>query len=477
MTYEYLKNLKATHQTLRLLNSDNFAMSVSFFHTVFIAPRQTVLSQSSILQSLEDYLFALELSYPGQFPRKAQAYLDEFAQSGYLRKYYADADEPLYELTPHTQRALEWIESLQKREFVGSRSRFNLIFELLEELEFETGLDDAARIEKLEAQKRRIDEEIEAIRGRRAMRFDESRIREHYMQIEEIARRLRYDFSEIEYNFRELNQTAMEQIAMREDAKGEVLGSIFELEDGIRESDQGKSFFAFWQLLTDVERSEKLSMMLEKLYRIDTVRSFDPERRLRHLKYELLASGEKITQVTSRLVEQLRRFIDDRVWIENRRILQLCKGIEKQALEIRENQPGKRSFVSLPGEKAAIRSIASKRLYRPKEKQQFIEEIILREHSVDLESFYHQCFVDEALLRRHIDTLLQERPLCSLGDLNEVFGIDKGVAELIGYLSIAKTDERAQVSDSESEALEIRDFDGNEKRVIVPKIIFTRRER
>ena len=477
MTYEYLKNLKATHQTLRLLNSDNFAMSISFFYTVFVSARQTVLRQASILQSLEDYLFALELSYPGLFPRKPQAYLDEFAQSGYLRKYYADADEPLYEMTPHTQRALEWIESLQKREFVGSRSRFNIIFELLEELEFETGLDDEARIARLEAQKRQIDEEIAAIRDRRAMRFDESRIREHYMQIEEIARRLRYDFSEIEYNFRELNQAAMEQIALREDAKGEVLGSIFELEDGIRESDQGKSFFAFWQLLTDVERSEKLSMMLEKLYQIETVCSFDPQRRLRHLKYELLASSEKITQVTSRLVEQLRRFIDDRVWIENRRILQLCKGIEKQALELRESQPKGRNFISLPGEKAAIRSIAAKRLYRPKEKQQFIEEIILKEHTVDLESFYHQCYVDEALLRRQIDTLLQEQPVCSLGDLAEAFGIDKGVAELVGYLSIARLDEWAQIAEDETEQFDVRDFDGNKKRVVLPKITFVRREK
>jgi hypothetical protein len=380
-------------------------------------------------------------------------------------------------MTPHTQRALEWIESLQKREFVGSRSRFNIIFELLEELEFETGLDDEARIARLEAQKRQIDEEIAAIRDRRAMRFDESRIREHYMQIEEIARRLRYDFSEIEYNFRELNQAAMEQIALREDAKGEVLGSIFELEDSIRESDQGKSFFAFWQLLTDVERSEKLSMMLEKLYQIETVCSFDPQRRLRHLKYELLASSEKITQVTSRLVEQLRRFIDDRVWIENRRILQLCKGIEKQALELRESQPKGRNFISLPGEKAAIRSIAAKRLYRPKEKQQFIEEIILKEHTVDLESFYHQCYVDEALLRRQIDTLLQERPVCSLGDLAEAFGIDKGVAELVGYLSIARLDEWAQIAEDETEQLDVRDFDGNKKRVVLPKITFVRREK
>ena len=473
MTYEYLKTLRSTHQTLKLINSDNFAMSVSFFYKAFIQKREGVLPQNKILQLLEDYLFALEQSYIGVFSRSAQAYLDDFAKSGYLRKYYADADEPLYELTPHTQRALEWIEGLSKREFVGSRSRFNIIFELLEELEFETSLDDEARIIKLEKEKRKIDEQIEAIRNRQALRFDDARIKEHYMQIEEIARRLRYDFSEIEYNFRKLNQTVMEQIAMRDDAKGEVLGSIFELEDSIRLSDQGRSFFAFWQLLTDGQRSEKLTKMLENLYNIETVEHFDPQKRLRHLKYDLLGSGEKISRVTSRLVEQLRRFIDDRVWIENRRILQLCKNIEKQALSIKEIQPKVRRFTTLPGSRVPIASIASKTLYTPKTKVQFSKEIVIKESDVDLESFYHQCYIDEILLRQRIDTLLQEKTICTLAEVVKRFGVDKGVAELIGYLSIAKSDDNTSISYDKVQHIEVYDFDGNKKLITLPKIIFT----
>ena len=138
LTYDYLKTLKATHQTLRLLCSDNFAMTLSFFHTVFIEGRRTTVVQSELARLLEDYLFVLNEQQEVAFPKTAQEYLNDFAGSGYLRKYYADADEPQYDLTPQTQKALEWIESLQKREFVGSRSRFNLIFDLLEELEFET---------------------------------------------------------------------------------------------------------------------------------------------------------------------------------------------------------------------------------------------------------------------------------------------------------------------------------------------------
>ncbi len=474
MTYDYLKALKKSHQTLRLLCSDNFAMSLSFFHAVFVEARRSSILQSELVRYLEDYLFILNEQEDGAFPKAAQEYLNDFANSGYLRKYYGDAEEPIYDLTPHTQKALEWIESLQKREFIGSRSRFNLIFELIEELAFETELDDEARIEKLEAKKREIDAQIEAIRSKTALRFDESRVKEQYMQIEEIARALKYDFAEIEYNFRELNTRAMETIAMREDAKAEVLGSIFVIEDEIRESDQGKSFFAFWQLLTDMERSTKLSEMIEKLYALESVRRFDPQRRLKNLKYELLGSGEKIVTVTGRLIEQLRRFIDDRVWVENRRILELCRTIEKQALECKESMPKSRTFTALPGAKVTISSIADKRLYRLRSDTHFEARIEPKAATIDLESFLHQCYVDEALLKRRIDTLLQERVQCTLGEVVAHYGADKGIAELIGYYTVAKSRSTARIEKEVYEVVEVKDFDGNFKKVRIPKTVFTR---
>jgi hypothetical protein len=100
---------------------------------------------------------------------------------------------------------------LEKREFVGSHSKFTIIFELLEKLEFETSLSDEERIEALQRQKNEIDEKIEAIQLKRDLRFDDSRIKEHYMQILEITQRLTYDFTEMEYKFKELNTHAMEK--------------------------------------------------------------------------------------------------------------------------------------------------------------------------------------------------------------------------------------------------------------------------
>lgn len=98
-------------------------------------------------------------------------------------------------------------------------------------------MDDSQRIKKLEDEKKAIDRQIEAIKSKKDMRFDNTRIKEHYMQIDEIVRKLKYDFSEMEYNFRDLNKLALEEITLKSDEKSGVLHTIFDIEDNIRQSD------------------------------------------------------------------------------------------------------------------------------------------------------------------------------------------------------------------------------------------------
>lgn len=476
MTFEYLQHLKQYNKTLKLLGSDHMAMTASFLYYVFIEKKNITLTHSRIVNLLDDYLYNLNLSYEGMFPRSAKEYLDSFCSdaNGYLRKYHGADDEPLYELTTHTAKALEFLQSLERREFVGSRSKFNVIFELLEDLEFETNYDDAQRIHALEQEKAKLDRQIEAIRAKQDIRFDSSRIKEHFMLLEETARKLKYDFAEIEYNFRELNNTAMEKIAATDAGKSGVLDSIFTIEDSIREQDQAKSFFAFWQLLTDAQRNEGLSDMLENLYENEVVKAFDKDERLKSLKYELLQSAQKVSSVSSKLVEQLRRFIDDRAWLDNKRILDLCKSIEKNAIEVKSEIPKAREFFAIKGNRATIRSPFANRLYEVKEEKKLTAELLEKDVDIDLESFYHQFFIDEALLRKRIKKMLLHRPQCSIEDIVQAYGIDKGVAELIGYLSIAKNSQSARVETHQKVRLDIVDFDGTDKRVSMPNIVFVR---
>ncbi len=479
MTYQYLKNLKTYNQTIKLLNSDNFAMMVGFFHFVFVQKRHIALNHATIIGYLEDYLYDIHQSDADAYPKSAKEYLDDFVsdKNGYLKKYQGSEDEAMYELTPHTQKVFEFLESLEQREFVGSRTKFNIIFELLEELEFETHLSDAERIAALEDEKRAIDERIAKIQVKEDLRFDSSRIKEHFMLIEEQSRKLKYDFAQIEYNFRELNHRTMVNIANASGAKEGVLDSIFESEEQIRQSDQGKSFFAFWQVLTDTQKNEKLSEMLEKLYEIEVIQKFDKHESVKNLKHDLLLHASKITKVSSKLIEQLRRFIDDRVWIENKKILESCKSIEKTALEIKENAPIGKDFFCMTGSGVRVESVFEKSLYTPKDTTKFLQEIKEETDTVDLESFYNLFYIDEELLQNNINTLLQLHPQVTLQKVIERFPVTKGVSELVAYLSLVqKPSYDAIIQMDQKTKIKICDEHKKERWVLVPKIIITRGE-
>ena len=361
----------------------------------------------------------------------------------------------------------------KKQEFVATESKLKIIMDLLKELEFETNLSDEERITSLEAEKREIDKKIKAIKNRQDLRFDERKIKEQFMQIEKHSLELLSDFREIEYNFRVLNQEAKRAIAKTEGGKGEVLGKIFEIEDTIRESNQGQSFYAFWDFLMDTRQMEYLDELLYKLYDIPQIESMDNERRLENLKYNLLSCGEKSHKVLTKLIEQLRRFIDDKMWVENRRILELVQSIEQKAIKLKDNPPTMREFFSINGVKISVESIASKRLFIPSKKEEFSHEVKEEILEVDLDKLYNQVYVDEAILKENIKKMLQQKSQFSLKELNEFFPIRKGVAELIVYLKLAKNMSNAYVEESRDKLL-IEDEYGNKKIVLMDRVVFVR---
>ena len=474
MTYEYLQNLKRQNQTIKLLNSDNFAMMVGFFYFIFVEKKYITIKHSMILDLLDDYLYNINLTYKNSYPKSSKEYLDDFVsdKNGYLKKYHTNEDEAVYELTPYTQKTLEFLEGLDGTEFIGSRTKFNIVFELLEELMFETNLSDKERIKILQDQKKEIDAKIQKIEKKEDLRFDNSRIKEHFMLISEQARRLKYDFSQIEYNFRDLNTKAMQKIASSYDSKDSVLDSIFDIEDSIRKSDQGKSFFAFWQVLTDSKKNEQLSLMLENLYKIDSIKELDNQKRLKTLKFDLLNNATKITKVSSKLMEQLRRFLDDRVWVENKKIFDFCKSIEKSAMDIQKDAPNVRKVMTLSNTKVQVNSVFERSLYNIKEDKVFKNELKDTDIKIDIDKIYDIFYIDEEKLKSNINYFLQKDTQITLEQIIKKFPILKGVAELISYISIAKNSQNTLIEATNFIKLTIQDSDNNIKSVLVPNIIF-----
>ena len=102
----------------------------------------------------------------------------------------------------------------------------------------------------------------------------------------------------------------------------------------IADSDQGRSFQAFYDLLLSPARQRELTELLERVHRLDLVEHGDA--RLRYIHHDWLDAGERTQATVRQLSEQLRRFLDDQVWLENRRVMELLRSIESRSLALRD---------------------------------------------------------------------------------------------------------------------------------------------
>ena len=138
LDYAILEKLRQSHPAWRLLRSDHTALVVSFLQRVFIVPNVREMPQADLAESLEDELFALRVrDNKAAFPKSALDYLNDWAstEKGWLRKFYrAGSDEPHFDLTPATEKAIAWLDTLAARSFVGTESRLLTLFELLKQM-------------------------------------------------------------------------------------------------------------------------------------------------------------------------------------------------------------------------------------------------------------------------------------------------------------------------------------------------------
>ena len=465
-----------------MLRSDHAVLVTSFLHRVFIAPNERTLAQSDLAEALEDELFALrERQGPDAFPRSAIDYLNDWTspERGWLRKFYpSDSDEPHFDLTPATEKAIAWLGSLSERSFVGTESRLLTLFELLRQMCEGTETDPEARIAELSRRRDEIDTAIEGVRSGNFPLLDDTALKERFQQFVQMARDLLADFREVEQNFRGLDRRVRERITLWEGAKGELLDDILSERDSIEESDQGRSFRAFWEFLLSADRQEELTRLLERVLALPPVAEMSPDARTRRVHYDWLEASEHTQRTVARLSEQLRRFLDDKAWLENRRIMDILHGIETNALALRDHPPAG-NVIDIAGTAANIRLPMERRLYTPPHRTRIADvELEADDAELDAAILFSQLVVDKSRLESNIRRALQDRPQITLCELCEREPLEQGLAELVAYLQLADETFEATVDESVADPVywEGASADGAPvlRQAAVPRVIFVR---
>nr|WP_306270549.1 DUF3375 domain-containing protein [Ornithinimicrobium sp. HY1793] len=467
--------MREGHPAWRLLRAGNAALVLSFLGQFFVVDNHGAVSSTELAAALDDQLHLLNLSAPDEprYPRPAPDYLQDWAatESGWLRRFYpSGSDEVHYEATSDLEKAYAWVTGLRARTFVGTASRLETVFDLLRQIVHGAESDPEARLTELRRRRDKLDREIAAAEAGEVAVLDPTALRERYQQFAGTARELLSDFREVEENFRGLDRAARERIASWEGGKGELLAELVGNRADITASDQGRSFQAFYDLLLSQSRQEELSELLAGVQSLDDLH---PDRRLRTIHHDWSDAAERTQRTVRQISEQLRRFLDDQMWLENRRVLDLVRSVEAAALASRESPPPVGLDVDVPGIEIALP--LERPLYDARPAAE-VDSLLdpEAEADVDISALFGQTFVDQARLADHIRTIVPPSSTVLLEDIVNFYPVEQGAAEIVGYLALTDDDLEVTLDETQETIIEYADSTG-QRRARLPRVTVSRR--
>ena len=479
-----LEDLRATHPAWRLLRYERAPVAIAFLHHAFVGPSARAIAEDSAIELLDDLLYALRADDPNRdrASRSAREYLMEWAgdDRAFVRRYYPlDSEEPHFAVTPGAERAIVWLGTLGQSSFVGTESRLRTAIELLRQLDIGTDGDVDVHLEDLHRRRRAIDEEIAHVEAGDLRLLDDRSVAERFEQFVLLARELLADFRQVEENFRTLDRNVRERIAQWDGSKGELLGDVFGERDVITASDQGASFRAFWEVLSSVSNQDELTERLGRVTSLAPIAALGPDRRIRRIHHDWFNAGDHTQRTVAALTAQLRRFIDDKTWLENRRIIEILREIEQHAIAIRDRPPVG-LFHSVASTAADIALPMERRLANPPSTASIGVDQLLDPVDADLTALFADSGIDTKALADHVDDLLAGQSQITLAEICAHHPLAAGLAELVAYLQLRDDRfDRAFLDDHRDRiALPGTDEDGEggtPARVVdMPRVVFVR---
>ena len=430
---------------------------------------------------MDDHLHALNAeiatdSGEERFPKEPRSYLEDWAatDAAYLRRFYPPGDDEVhYEVTPAFEKAYAWVMTLKGRSFVGTESRLHTVVELLRQIVHGTEVEPDVRLAELRRRRDELDAEIAAVEAGVVTVLDATGVRDRYQQLSTTARELLSDFREVEENFRLLDRAAREKIAAWDGSKGELLAELVGSRSEIAGSDQGRSFQSFYDFLLSESRQAELTELLAKVSTLDTI---EADHRIRGIHHDWSEAADRAQRTVRQISEQLRRFLDDQVWLENRRVLDLVRAVESVLLlsSATTRRPSG-SKVDQPGIEIALPF--ERPLYQPPAAAAVESHIAPATEEVDADLLFTQTFIDQARLIETIRTVLPESSSALLSDVIAMHPIEQGAAEIVGYLALNDEDVTVDMDDTDETLLEYSDPADPDitKRARLPKVTVRRR--
>ncbi len=484
MRYEEIDQLIEQAQPIKILRTRTAPLIISFLYAEFKQRNSITIPSYELTSRLSDYLEQLKfdtilIDEKGDSLTIARKYIDQWCseESRYITRYPDENGEPMHELTPAVERVFQWLESLQKREFVGTESRFKDIFRRLQELIDNTSDDPKRKIAELEAKKKEINEQIAHIKKTgKTDTYNDTQIKERFFEISKTARELTSDFKEVEQNFKDITLNIYKKQTQRDLHKGDILGYALDATEELKASDQGKSFYAFWQFLISGDKQDELMLMIEYVYQLLRLREIDAaDNFLKKIKIYLHTSGQKVINSNHLLADKLSRILVEKEMTDRRRSQELMLDIKNLAVQKIGQFAGQKDFMHIEGG-----TDISMDMDRPWGEAPQIANFTNQPQgigSTNLENanfgkLFDQFELNKQEVERTITKFLGDKSQITLRELTHLQPITKGLEEIITYFSIAAQSPKHKVDSLNNELIEWFGEDGVRRSITLPRLEF-----
>jgi hypothetical protein len=123
------------------------------------------------------------------------------------------------------ERAIQWLEDLQARPFVGAESRLEIIFRQLEEIALFSTAEAQPRLAAFRAQKDALEAQIESVETTNtAEMYTAVQLTGRFANALDLARGLEADFRQLKENFKEVARALAEAQTKPGATKGRIVG-------------------------------------------------------------------------------------------------------------------------------------------------------------------------------------------------------------------------------------------------------------
>lgn len=483
-----VRSLVDSAVTLKLLRARNLSLIISFLYREYKVGEQISIPYQLLVQRLADFLEEIEYWDEDDevksdrlilaFDEKAKLYIDRWIDAHYLRNMMDDdRKEPLVFLSKHVEKGFQVFELLKDREFVGTESKFKDIFTKLRDIIENANPNKEKRLVELERRKQVIEEEIRKIKIDGYVKtYEDYQVKSRYEEVNRLANELIGDFKEVEDNFKEITRKIYERQQQAELSKGKLLAETFDALYELRSTDQGKSFYAFWQFMLDETSQNDFKKLTKEVYDVLEDRDIEiSSRSLRKLKSLLHLAARKVLDKNGVLADKLSREIVAKEQLESRKAKELMSGIRQLAIQLVNHASSKQTYLEIQGNPKFHLPLERKLGERP-ENNSFIAKAeqaqLALEDLEDLSKIYNSDLIDKHQLLANIHDLLQSRSQVTLLEVVKEKGLNKGLAELLAYVTLINANNKFFINENVRETILFNIKEG--KYLDLPQIIFTR---